>query len=253
MVSPGPVAFTLFGVDINWYGIIIAFGMLLAIFISYYRVESHGISKDGMLDVVIVAIPAAIVGARLYYVAFEWERYAGDFLKIINIRGGGLAIHGGLIAAFIVVFLMCRHKKISAINGLDMAVPSIALAQGIGRWGNFFNEEAHGIETDVPWAVIIDGVSYHPTFLYESIWCIGLFFVLSYIDKHRKFTGQVFALYLILYSLERFFVESLRTDSLMIGPFRQAMVLSACVIAVGIVLYVVCKRRGEAQEKINEA
>ena len=188
-------------------------------------------------------LPVAVIGLRLYYVAFHWDRYAGDLSEILNIREGGLAIHGGLIFGFLAAWLMCRHKGISILNGMDLAVPCIALGQAIGRWGNFFNEEAHGCETDFPISVLIDGVNYHATFLYESLWCLMLFFLLSAIARKRRFTGQIFCLYLMLYSLERFFVEFLRTDSLMIGSFKQAMVLSACLIVVGAVAYGVLSKR----------
>lgn len=244
MVSPGAVAFTLFGLDIRWYGIIIAGAILLAGAIGYKRTEKHhGIRKDDYLDILLVALPCAVVGARAYYVAFNWGQYAGNFAKIINIRLGGLAIHGGLIAAFIAVFFVCRHKGIRISNALDLGAPCIALAQSIGRWGNFFNEEAHGIRTDLPWAVVIDGVPYHPTFLYESVWCLLLFVVLLIADDHRAFPGQVICLYGMLYSVERFFVEWLRTDSLMIGPFRQAMVISVFIFALSFIMYFVMRQR----------
>ncbi len=244
MQSPGAVAFTLFGFSVRWYGLIIAAGALLAVFVASGRVKRHGLTFDGLLDYVLVALPLGVVGARFYYVIFNFESYQGDFLEMLNIREGGLAIHGGLIFAFLAVLIMSRVRKDSFLELLDLAVPCIALAQGIGRWGNFFNEEAHGGVTDFPINVLIDGVTYHATFLYESVWCILLFVVLSLVDRNRKFPGQVTCLYGMLYSLERFWVELLRTDSLMIGPFKQAMVLSACVFAVSIVMYAVLRRRG---------
>ena len=166
-------------------------------------------------------------------------------IKILNIREGGLAVHGGLILGFAVAVLLCRLWKIRPLNLMDLCVPTIALAQSIGRWGNYFNSEAHGGPTDLPWAVMIDGQGYHPTFVYESIWCFLLFLFLLYIDKHRKFEGQVVLLYGMLYSLERFFVEALRTDSLMIGPFKQAQVLSLCIILVCLILYVFLYRKAK--------
>jgi phosphatidylglycerol:prolipoprotein diacylglycerol transferase len=157
---------------------------------------------------------------------------------VINIRNGGLAIHGGLIFGIIVVVVICRIKKINPLNMLDLFIPSVALAQAIGRWGNFFNGEAHGGPTDLPWAILVDGQLVHPTFLYESVWCLILFFALSWFDKKKRTAmGQTLSLYLIFYSLERFFVEALRTDSLMIGPFKQAQVISLCAILFGIFLY----------------
>jgi phosphatidylglycerol:prolipoprotein diacylglycerol transferase len=243
LIAPDPIAFTLGPIEVRWYGVMIALATLLAAGIGYRRSEKYGIKGDDLLDILLIAIPAAVIGLRLYYVAFHWDSYAGDLSAILNIREGGLAIHGGLIFAFLSAWLVCRHKRINILDGLDLAVPCIALGQAIGRWGNFFNEEAHGCETDLPVSVLIDGVNYHATFLYESLWCLMLFFLLSFIAKKRRFSGQIFCLYLMLYSAERFCVESLRTDSLMIGPFKQAMVLSACLIIAGAILYAVLSRK----------
>ena len=237
MGHPDPIAFTIAGIEIRWYGILIAAGMLLAIFISSKRAPSHGITEDDVLDTSLWILPIGVIGARLYYVLFNLDYYH-SFHDVINIRSGGLAIHGGLIFGIITAFLVCRHKKIHPLNMIDLMIPTVALAQSIGRWGNFFNGEAHGGPTDLPWGILADGVKVHPTFLYESIWCLILFFFLSWYDKNRRFAyGQTFALYCILYSVERFFVESLRTDSLMIGPLKQAQVISICAIILGIVLY----------------
>ena len=243
MPVPEPVAFTIFGIDIMWYAVLITSGMIIATVICCVRAPKHGLTSDQIINFVIICIPAAIIGARLYYVVFNWSFYAGDIKKILNIRGGGLAIHGGLIFAFIAVCILCAVWKLRPLNVLDLAVPCIAIAQAIGRWGNYFNSEAHGGPTDLPWAITVNGQSVHPTFLYESIWCFLLFFFLIYVDNRRKFEGQTLLLYGILYSAERFFVEALRTDSLMIGPFKQAQVLSLSVIVVCIIAYVVLYRR----------
>ena len=168
-------------------------------------------------------------------------------MRIINIREGGLAIHGGLLYGFGAAVILCYFWKVRPLNALDLVAPAVALAQSIGRWGNYFNSEAHGGPTDLPWAVTIDGITYHPTFLYESIWCFLLFFILIYIDNRRKFEGQTILLYGILYSIERFFVEGLRTDSLMLGPFRQAQVISIVIIVVCIIAYVILSKRIKAK------
>ena len=249
MPSPDPVAFSIFGLDIMWYAILIMSGMVIATAICYFRAPSHGIESEQVLNFAIICIPAAIIGARAYYVIFNWDYYSGDIYRILNIRGGGLAIHGGLILGLATAALLCYFWKVRPLNLMDLCVPGIALAQSIGRWGNYFNSEAHGGPTDLPWAVIINGESYHPTFLYESIWCFILFLVLLYVDKHRGFEGQVVLLYGILYSLERFFVEALRTDSLMIGPFKQAQVLSLCIIIVCVIFYIILKRRSDRLKK----
>lgn len=243
MPVPEPVAFTIFGIDIMWYAVLITSGMIIATVICCVRAPKHDLTSDQIINFVIICIPAAIIGARLYYVVFNWEFYASDIKKILNIRGGGLAIHGGLIFAFVAVCILCAVWKLRPLNVLDLAVPCIAIAQAIGRWGNYFNSEAHGGPTYLPWAITVNGQSVHPTFLYESIWCFLLFFFLIYVDNRRKFEGQTLLLYGILYSAERFFVEALRTDSLMIGPFKQAQVLSLSVIAVCIIAYLILYRR----------
>ncbi len=239
MPIPNPIAFTVFGIEVRWYGVLIALGMVLATLLTYKRASRHGLEPDRILDFILICIPAGIVGARLYYVIFNWSMYEGDFLKIINLRLGGLAIHGGLIFGIAAAVILCAVWKIRPLNVMDLAVPGVALAQAIGRWGNYFNSEAHGGPTDLPWAVTVNGQTYHPTFLYESIWCFLLFLFLIYMDNHRRFEGQIFLLYGILYSVERFFVEALRTDSLLIGPFKQAQVLSFSVIVVFTVAYVI--------------
>ena len=243
MPVPNPVAFSIFGVDVMWYGILISLGMVLAVLISYKRAPRHDIQPDKILDFVLICIPLGIIGARLYYVAFNWDYYAGDLMRIINIRSGGLAIHGGLIFGLGAAVILCLIWKYKPLNVLDLVIPTVALAQSIGRWGNYFNSEAHGGPTDLPWAVMIDGVPCHPTFLYESIWCLLLFVFLLWMDNRRKFEGQIFLLYGMLYSVERFFVEALRTDSLMIGPFKQAQVLSLAVIIVCAAAYVVIQQK----------
>ncbi|MBR2705816.1 MAG: prolipoprotein diacylglyceryl transferase [Mogibacterium sp.] len=237
MGHPDPIAFTIFGIDIRWYGILIACGMLLAVLISCKRAHTHGMTEEDVLDLAICMLPVGVIGARLYYVLFN-SSYYHSLSDVLDIRSGGLAIHGGLIFGAIVVFAVSAHKKINPLNMLDLIIPSVALAQAIGRWGNYFNGEAHGGPTDLPWAILVDGQLVHPTFLYESVWCLMLFFFLSWFDqKKRTAMGQTFSLYLILYSIERFLVEGLRTDSLMIGPFRQAQVISVCAIIFGIFLY----------------
>lgn len=243
MVSPGRVCFTVFGIDIMWYGVLIGIGFILATVISYRRAPRLGIKPDHFIDVMIWLIPAAIIGARAYYVIFNWEMYAGDWASIFNTRNGGLAVHGGILLGIIAVYIVSRIDSEDFLSLLDLCAPVLALGQAIGRWGNFFNEEAHGVETDLPWAQIIDGKGYHPTFLYESVWCFLLFLFLIWFSNHRRsFRGQIICLYFMLYSVERFFVESLRTDSLMIGSLRQAQVISIVLFAAGLILYFYFKK-----------
>ncbi len=237
MGHPDPIAFTIFGMDIRWYGILIACGMLLAVLLSCKRAPRHGITDEDVLDIAIWMLPVGVIGARVYYVIFNLDYYK-TLPSMLDIRSGGLAIHGGLIFSIITVFIICRRKKLNPFNVFDLFVPTVALAQSIGRWGNYFNGEAHGGPTDLPWGILVDGVRVHPTFLYESIWCLLLFFALSWFNKNKRYAnGQTLALYFIFYSLERFFVEALRTDSLMIGPFKQAQVISICAIIAGVFLY----------------
>ncbi|MBR5517034.1 MAG: prolipoprotein diacylglyceryl transferase [Firmicutes bacterium] len=244
MIAPDPIAFSIFGIDVLWYGTLIGIGFTLAILISYIRAHKFGISSDFILTLTIGIIPAALIGARAYYVIFNWQNYAGDIEKILNVRAGGLAIHGGLILSFLVGYILCKYYKEKFLDVADLVAPVIAMAQSIGRWGNFFNEEAHGYATDLPWAQIINGVGYHPTFLYESIWCFLLFLFLMWFSKEKRvFSGQIICIYGILYSVERIFVESFRTDSLMIGPLRQAQVISLVIIAVCAILYIYLKKK----------
>ena len=264
-----------------WYAILICIGILLATLLCCKRAPLHGFTSDQILNLVIISVPAGIIGARLYYVLFHWSWYSGDFLEIINTRAGGLAIHGGLIFGLGTAALLCYRQKLSPLALLDLIAPAIALAQAIGRWGNYFNSEAHGGPTDLPWAITVGGQHVHPTFLYESIWCFLLFIFLIWFDSRqlriskqerdteqdrvpdeerayeqecvpgqdrtfrplRPFNGQVFLLYVILYSMERFFVEALRTDSLMLGPFKQAQIISLVAIALAIAAYIYLSRR----------
>ena len=238
MQSPNPIAFTIAGIDIRWYGILIGVAFLLAIYISYLRAPKFGIVQDDILDLTIFLIPCSIIGARAYYVIFSYDNYRGNFIQMLNLRAGGLAIHGGIIAGVIVSYIVAKRKNIKFSNLADLIMPQVALAQAIGRWGNFFNSEAHGGPTNLPWAITVYGEKVHPTFLYESIWCFFIFILLIFLSNKIKFNGQIALLYAMLYSFERFWVEGLRTDSLMIGQFRQAQVLSLVVFILALSAYI---------------
>ena len=239
ITSPGRIAFTILGIDVMWYGIFIAAAMAAAVGLAYARASKLSLDSERILDLALCIVPAGAIGARLYYVLFQWSYYAKHPLEALNFRQGGLAIHGGLLAGIGVGIVLARRWKLDIPKHLDLAAPSIALGQAIGRWGNFFNSEAHGRPTDVPWAVIVDGIAVHPTFLYESIWCLLLCLILIQFERNgnKKFDGHLFLLYAGLYSIERFIVEGLRTDSLMIGPLRAAQVFSVAVIAVCFIVY----------------
>jgi len=232
-----PVAFEIFGIGIRWYGILISVGMLLGIMLAYNEAKKQGYNPDSIFDLALWAIPAALIGARLYYVIFQWEYYRGDILRIINIREGGLAIHGGIIGGVLAGYIFTRLKKMPFWKTADIIAPSISLGQAIGRWGNYINGEAHGGPTDLPWGIMVDGVKVHPTFLYESLWDFGLFIFLILYRRKKKFNGQIFLLYGIIYSFGRFWIEGLRTDSLMFMGMRVAQLVSILTILIFGSLY----------------
>lgn len=242
-----PVAFTIFGIDIMWYGVLISLGVLLGVIFALRECKRIGFKEDDLLDFLLVAIPSAIVGARAYYVIFSWDYYSKNPGEIINIRNGGLAIHGALIAGVIVGVLFCRIRKINVLKLLDIVMPSVALGQAIGRWGNFINQEAHGGPTNLPWGIMVNGQKVHPTFLYESIFDFCIFLFLMWFRKNKKTTdGQVLGLYLILYSAGRFLVEGLRTDSLMFLGMRVAQLISLASVLAGVLLLLYIKKKNNS-------
>lgn len=232
------VAFTIFGIDVMWYGILMATGMILGTFLAIKEAKRVGISEDDVLNLAMCAIPSGVIGARLYYVIFNWSYYSQNPSQILNFRGGGMAIHGALIGGILAGFIYTRIRKINFFKMADIALIGMPLAQAIGRWGNYINGEAHGGPTNLPWGIMVDGVKVHPTFLYESIWDFGLFIFLWMFRKKKKYEGQLAVYYIILYSLGRFFIEGLRTDSLMIGPLRMAQVISLIGVIGGIIAHI---------------
>lgn len=232
-----PIAFTVFGVAIRWYGIMITIGMITALYLVLTLARRSGEKEEWVIDLALFAIPAGLVGARLYYVLFDLPFHSYTWGDVLNFRQGGLAIHGGVIAGILVGFFYTRYRKVRFLAWADMAMPGLIVAQAIGRWGNYFNQEAYGYPTSLPWAMFIAGEYRHPTFLYESLWNIGVFALLWYVFARKRFDGQVVALYLIGYSAGRFWIEALRTDSLMLGPLRVAQLISVGMIALGVWLY----------------
>lgn len=240
------VAFTIFGIDVMWYGVLIATGMLIGIALAVREAKRVGISEDDVLNIAIIAIPVAIICARLYYVIFSWDYYSQNPGEIFNIRGGGLAIHGGLIGGILTGFIYAKVKKLDFFKTADAVMVGMPLAQAIGRWGNFINGEAHGGPTALPWGIMVDGVKVHPTFLYESIWDFGIFlFIMFYMRKKKTYEGEVIVSYITLYSIGRFFIEGLRTDSLMFGPIRMAQFISLVGVVGGLVLHFYLKNRAK--------
>lgn len=243
-----PVAFEIFGMPVRWYGIIISFGIVLATIITIKQAKKKGYTEDLVIDLLLFAIPGSIIGARLYYVIFSWDRYKDNLGDIINIRQGGLAIHGGLIAAFLITFIYVKIKKMNFWNIADIFAPGIILGQAIGRWGNFVNQEAHGGPTDLPWGIMIEGQKVHPTFFYESLWnFLILIFLIWYRDNKVKVNGEIFLFYISLYSVGRYFIEALRTDSLMLGNFKIAQLISLVSILISAVIFAI-RRKNHSQD-----
>lgn len=239
-----PVAFEIFGIEIMWYGILISIGVILGTILALREAKRVGVDENAFIDLLLFAIPAAVIGARIYYVLFSWDYYKDNPIQILNFRGGGLAIHGAIIAAVITAVIFTRKRNLDFWQIADIAAPSLALGQSIGRWGNFINQEAYGIPTDLPWGIMVNGVKVHPTFLYESIGDFLIFlFLIWYRKKKVKISGEVFLLYIVLYSCVRFFVEGLRIDSLMLGPIRVAQLVSVVSIIIGLVYFYVRRKR----------
>ena len=264
-----PVAFEInignFSWQIYWYGILIATGFLLALIYGFYNAKRFGVDSDRLLDVVLVTVPVAILCARIYYVLFDGEKLSsiGEFFGIGSSSGiSGLAIFGGVIGAAAAGTIMCKIKKIKPLDALDLAALGFLIGQGIGRWGNFMNQEAFGTLTGSSWwgmesyrtqAVVGEGLV-HPCFLYESIWCILGFFLLHKISRNRKFSGQIALLYCVWYGFERGFLELIRTDSLMLGNsnIRVSSLLSFVIcISAAAVLVVITKKRNEKALETN--
>ncbi|HCX9145848.1 TPA: prolipoprotein diacylglyceryl transferase [Staphylococcus aureus] len=245
-----PVAFNLGPLSVRWYGIIIAVGILLGYFVAQRALVKAGLHKDTLVDIIFYSALFGFIAARIYFVIFQWPYYAENPSEIIKIWHGGIAIHGGLIGGFIAGVIVCKVKNLNPFQIGDIIAPSIILAQGIGRWGNFMNHEAHGgpvsraflEQLHLPNFIIeniyINGQYYHPTFLYESIWDVAGFIILVNIRKHLKL-GETFFLYLTWYSIGRFFIEGLRTDSLMLtSNIRVAQLVSILLILISISLIV---------------
>lgn len=250
--SPGPIALQIGPLSIHWYGVIIGAGILLCYWYATSEARRRGLSKEPIDDMAFWVILAGVLGARLYYVLFNFSYYAENPAEILQIWKGGLAIHGALLFGAAAYFFYCARHKLSAFLYVDVMIPGILLAQALGRWGNFFNNEAFGRPTNLPWKLFIpeenrpEGLSdfsyFHPTFLYESVWNLIGFFLLIFFSRLRrndKNAGRVLFSYLIFYSFGRFFIESLRTDSLYIGPLRTAQVISVLLFLIGLFGFIV--------------
>jgi len=249
--SPGAIALEIGPLSVHWYGILIASAVLIGLTLSQKLAEYRQVNPDLLGDLVMWLVIAALPAARLYYVLFEWQNYAQNPADIIAIWKGGIAIHGAIIGGTIAAIIFAKLNKTSFWQLVDLVVPSLILGQAIGRWGNFFNSEAFGDPTDLPWKLYIPLQNrppslqqyeyFHPTFLYESLWNIMVFSLLLYLffwglkHNNRLKIGTLGFVYLIAYSCGRFWIEGLRTDSLMFGPLRMAQMISLGAIAIGLI------------------
>lgn len=259
-----PVAFRIFNYDVKWYSVLILLGILISYLYINHESEKFNISKDFITNLVFWTVIFGIIGARLYFCIFHWDYYGKHISEIFKVWEGGLAIHGGIILGGLTIILYCKKYKASALRMLDIVVPCLLFSQALGRWGNFFNQEAYGVSTTleklqslhIPNFIIrgmyINGTYYTPTFFYESIWCLlGVIIIL--IVRKLKYTriGYQTSIYLMWYSLGRFFIESYRTDSLMLGYFKVAQIVSVILFIVGLVVFLVQFRKPKLQELYN--
>lgn len=259
------IAFSIGPISVHWYGLIIATAVVIGIFMATNEGKKHGIHPDTFVDLLIWAIPIAVLSARTYYVIFEWPRFQGNPVDAFKIWEGGLAIHGALIGGIATTYFFTKKRHIHFWRIVDIATPSIMLGQAMGRWGNFFNQEAFGGEVSrkflenlhLPNFIInqmyVDGAYHHPTFLYESLWSIlGLVLIFAIRHKNPRL-GETFLSYVIWYSMGRYFIEGMRTDSLMLfGVIRQAQFLSILLIIASILLIIYRRKTGSSEERYLE-
>lgn len=242
------VAFQIGNYSVYWYGLIITSGLLLALLYAWRTAPRYNVNFSKLFNCVMVGLITGIIGARLYYCVFAWEDFADDPVSILYIHEGGLAIYGGIIGALIGGLVVAKIQKMKFMPILDVTMLGFLIGQGIGRWGNFTNQEAFGSATDLPWRMvsentIINGVicEVHPCFLYESLWCLLGFVLLHFYGKYRqRYAGQIFYMYLVWYGFERMIVEGLRNDSLYIGDtgIRVSQVLSAAIMVIGFIMLI---------------
>ncbi len=258
------VAFSIGGVfDIYWYALFIATGVVLALLYAYFNAKRFSVDFDNLLNCFIVGVITAILGARIYYVAFKWDYFSANPSQILNIRDGGIAIYGAIIGALIGGLVVAKIQKMELLPLLDLTMICFLIGQAVGRWGNFMNQEAYGTPTDSLFRMVSEGtggVAVHPCFLYESVWCaLGVLVLHIFSKKWQKYYGQIAFLYMVWYGLERMFVEGLRTDSLYlpftIGTYqpRVSQILSAVLVIAGIVLLILFRKRNDfALEKVAD-
>lgn len=249
------VAFSIGSFDIYWYAICIASGVILALLYANFNAKRFSVDIDKLLNCFIVGVITAILGARIYYVAFKWDYFSQHLDQVLNIRDGGIAIYGAIIGALLGGLTVAKVQKMKLLPVLDLTMICFLIGQAVGRWGNFMNQEAYGTPTDSLFRMVSEGtggVAVHPCFLYESVWCaLGVLLLHIFSKKWQKYYGQVAFLYMVWYGLERFFVEGLRTDSLYL-PFkignyepRVSQLLSLLLVVVGIVLLIIFRNKND--------
>ena len=249
-------------ISIHWYSILLFIAILIGSNLAIKEAKKHGFEEDFMVNLLFLGVIIGILGARIYYVIFNFNYYKDNLIEIFKVWNGGLAIHGGIIAGFITIATICYKKKVNLLKILDYLVVGLIIAQAIGRWGNFFNGEAHGAITSLSYleslhlpqfiidGMYINGSYYTPTFLYESIWCL-IGFIIMIILRRKKFmkVGYLTSFYLVWYGVERFFVEGLRTDSLMFFSLRIAQLVSLVMIVIGIVIFIYSLKKSKKYEE----
>ena len=260
-----PIFLEIGPIQIYWYSIFILIAFIIGGFLALKEANRFNISKEFMTNLFFYLVPIVLIGARIYYVLFNLDYYLANPIDILKVWEGGLAIHGGLLAGLLFLVFYTRKYKVSTIRMLDIAVVSVIIGQAIGRWGNFFNSEAYGPVVSLEFlqnlhlpefiidGMLIDGLYRQPTFLYESVWCL-IGFIIMFILRYTKYLrlGQLTSFYLVWYGIERFFVEGLRTDSLMIGSIKMAQVVSLGMVIIGIILFIFLQRKSVFENRYND-
>ncbi len=265
MSQVNPVIFSIGNFDVKWYSVLILVGALFGYYLLQKEAKRHNFPSDFIFNLFFWTMIIGFIGARLYYVVFNWSIYQSDPLSIFKIWEGGLAIHGGILFGFLTIAFYCHRYNVNTFKITDIASVSVLLAQAIGRWGNFFNGEAHGIETTlanlqnlhIPNIIIeglhINGHYYHPTFFYESLWCLLGVILLLIVRKYRYLKiGQQTCIYFMWYSFGRFFIESIRTDSLMLGGFRVAQIVSIILFVIAMLAFMILSRKSKFEDLYSE-